>query len=382
MTAAQSRRSWLIVLPFGLVVVLAAAWAAFWFFAASRAEAKIAEWKAQQERLGRTYTCGSQKIGGFPFRLEVRCEGAQVELTRLDPKVTISAKDAVFVAQVYDPTLLIGEFTGPLTVGEPGRPPSLVAKWNLGRASLRGLPGAPERVIVEVEGLSLDRAGEAGTERVAQVAQATARVALVGGTISDKPVLELAVRASQATAPAVSPLLAKPIDADIVTVLRGLKDAAPKPMLAHLRDFDAAGGRLQVSQARLQQGDTVAVATGELGLSPKHRVDGQLRLTVAGLDQFITAHGGLEKLGQAFGLDRVPAPTGGGDRIGALLGGLDRLVAGMNSASREKAQLGVLGFIGERTELERKQAVAVPLRFTDGRVFLGPIPLGETRPLF
>src|SRR6185295_4921322 len=76
-----SRRSWLIALPFGLVVVLAAAWTAFWFFASSRAEVKIAEWRAQQERIGRTYTCAKQTIGGFPFRLEVRCTGAQVELT-------------------------------------------------------------------------------------------------------------------------------------------------------------------------------------------------------------------------------------------------------------------------------------------------------------
>ena len=38
------------------------------------------------------------------------------------------------------------------------------------------------------------------------------------------------------------------------------------------------------------------IAVGELGLSPRARLDGLLRVTVAGLEQFVAAQGGLERL--------------------------------------------------------------------------------------
>ncbi len=41
-----------------------------------------------------------------------------------------------------------------------------------------------------------------------------------------------------------------------------------------------------------------------------------------------------------------------------------------------------LGAIGKRTTLENKPAIAVPLRFVDGQVMLGPIPVGRVPPLY
>src|SRR5262245_51419551 len=69
---APSRTRW-VVAPLIVVLVLAAAWTGFWFYASSTAQATLAQWREQEARLGRTYTCGSQSAGGYPFRLEVRC---------------------------------------------------------------------------------------------------------------------------------------------------------------------------------------------------------------------------------------------------------------------------------------------------------------------
>jgi hypothetical protein len=38
--------------------------------------------------------------------------------------------------------------------------------------------------------------------------------------------------------------------------------------------------------------------------------------------------------------------------------------------------------LGEQTTLEGKRAVTLPLRFNDGAVYLGPIPIGTTPALF
>jgi hypothetical protein len=45
------------------------------------------------------------------------------------------------------------------------------------------------------------------------------------------------------------------------------------------------------------------------------------------------------------------------------------------------AAVGV-GALGQPAQLDGKPAVTLPLRFTDGTAFLGPIPLGPTPRLF
>src|SRR5262249_40795622 len=62
---APSRSRWVVV-PFLVFVVLAAAWTGFWFYASSTAQATLAQWREQEARLGRTYSCGSQSAGGYP----------------------------------------------------------------------------------------------------------------------------------------------------------------------------------------------------------------------------------------------------------------------------------------------------------------------------
>ena len=63
-----------------LLLVAAAAWSAFWFFAASQVEVKADAWRAQEAESGRVYDCAKRSVAGFPFRLEVRCSGASVSL--------------------------------------------------------------------------------------------------------------------------------------------------------------------------------------------------------------------------------------------------------------------------------------------------------------
>src|SRR4051812_14429334 len=81
MTAATRRRSplGLFIAPV-LLLILAAAWSGFWFYAASQAEIAADAWRAQEAKAGRVYDCAKRSIAGFPFRFEVRCSGASVAL--------------------------------------------------------------------------------------------------------------------------------------------------------------------------------------------------------------------------------------------------------------------------------------------------------------
>jgi hypothetical protein len=151
-----------------------------------------------------------------------------------------------------------------------------------------------------------------------------------------------------------------------------LKDFSPKPWPDRFREIQAAGGRIDITHARAQQGESVALATGSLGLTDTGHLDGQLLITVAGLDRLLPA----------LGLDRLVAPGGKVDR---LAGTLDRFMPGLGNVAREHAGTGIaagIGLLGEQTQLEGRRAVVLPLRITNGDMFLGALAVGQINPLF
>ena len=123
MTLAPHRyRLWRLFLTPVLLLIAAAAWSAFWFYAASEAEVKADAWRAQEAKSGRVYDCARRTVAGFPFRLEVRCDGATVSLISQtagqaagERPLTARLGEILVVAQVYDPKLLIAEFRSPAT---------------------------------------------------------------------------------------------------------------------------------------------------------------------------------------------------------------------------------------------------------------------------
>ena len=72
-----------------LFVALIGGWSWFWHYAAGKAEVAIAGWRAREAKAGRIYSCGSQSIGGYPFRIEVDCDNASALFRSNQPPVEI-----------------------------------------------------------------------------------------------------------------------------------------------------------------------------------------------------------------------------------------------------------------------------------------------------
>jgi hypothetical protein len=339
----SSRTSRWIFVPAAVVVVLALAWSAFWWYAAQRAEATMAAWTEREARQGRIHTCASRTVGGYPFRFEVRCTQPAMELTGQQPSQVVKAKDVVAVAQVYQPGLIIGEITGPVTIGDSGQPPEWQADWQLAQASLRGVPGRPERLSVAIERLVFDQAGS--SERIGSADHLELHVRRSAAATDEKPAVEFAANATSAVV-RIGPLGPRPIEAEINGTLRGVSDLRRKPMPERLREWQAAGGRLELAKLRIKQGDAVAVAAGSVGLTPSGRPDGAIDITMVGFDSLVR-----EFVGE----------RGGRIQLGLLAG---------------------LAFLGRPAEIDGKRGVAMTLRINDGAMFLGPIPLGRVDPLF
>ena len=81
MTPAPRRRPlWRLFFMPVLLLIAAAAWSAFWFYSASQVDVIADAWRAREAQSGRVYDCARRSVAGYPFRLEVRCDGASVSL--------------------------------------------------------------------------------------------------------------------------------------------------------------------------------------------------------------------------------------------------------------------------------------------------------------
>jgi hypothetical protein len=370
--SASPRRRWPKVL-LALVVVLASVWFGAWHYGSSRLQEVIEGWKQREARAGRVYNCGNLGIGGFPFGVEVRCAGAELQSNR--PSLALNTKEIVVTAVLWRPTQVDSEFFAPLTISEPGRTETLVINWRTARSQLHGLPTAPERATIQIEAPSADRESGGAREQIFKAARAEINGRMLEGTMRQNPVIEIVLKAVEASAPGLHPAAARPVDADVTAVIRGLKDFSPKPWPARFRELQEAGGRIEIVNARLQQGDIIGVANGTLGLSPRGRLDGQLQLTVANLD----------KLLPALGLDKLLEPKAAPNKLDSALNALDRIAPGLGGVARRNAVPAIMASVnlmGRPAELEGKRAVMLPLRFNDGMALLGPLPLGPTPPLF
>jgi hypothetical protein len=200
-------------------------------------------------------------------------------------------------------------------------------------------------------------------------------------------VIEAVLKLQGGSVQDLHPLLAQPFDADVRAMLTGLQDFSPKPWPQRFRELQQAGGHVEIVQSRIAQGDVVAVAAGSLGLNAQGRLDGELQMTVAGIEKIIPALG-IEKMleegvPQAT-LDRV-APGVKTQDVNNLFGALDRAIPGLGKVVRQNANVGVaagVNALGKEAVLEGRKARAFPLRFVDGVVFLGPLKVAQVPPLF
>lgn len=367
------------------VVALALVWVWLWYYAAQIADRALAGWVEREAAAGRIYSCASQTMGGFPFGIEAQCTDPAATLNHETPPYSVKAKTLTVTAQVYRPTVMVGDITGPLTLAQMGQPPSFFANWSRARVSVRGLPPNPDGVAVTFDRLRFDRAAPGAQDAgegamLFKADHADLRGRVIAGSPRDNPVIEATLHLSAATAPSLHALTAEPTDAEVDAVLRGFKDLAPKPWADRWREMQAAGGGVDIKFVRITQPDAIIVGTGKLALNAQGRLDGLLNVAIVGIEHIVPLLGVDRLIGR--GVARL---TGSGGASAQGLGTLDHLLPGLSGAVRESANASLiesLKKIGERTEIDNKPAIVVPLRFTDGAIYLGMLPVGELPPLF
>ena len=375
----RRRRLWPFILPL-IVLALAGGWTGLWYYAAGIAGEAEAGWIAREAAVGRVYACGTQSIGGFPFSFVTRCDQAAATFKTTNPPFDVSASAVTFSAQVFRPTVLDGEITGPVTLADPNRQPVFVANFSDARLSLFGLPSEPEGISVGLTKPRLDRVAGPGSGMIFQADAVSVAGHIISGSARSNPVIEATGHFEAAQAPTFHPLLAEPLQGDVDFVMRGFADFSPKPWPALFREMAASGGGIEIKSVRIERPDALVVGTGNLTVNAEGKLNGVVQIGVVGIDNIIPRLGIDQLIGQ--GIDRL---TGGSGSANQGLSALDRLLPGLGGVVRQNASAGAIESIkrmGQPTEIDKKPGVALPLRVEDSVIYLGVIPLGIVPPLF
>jgi hypothetical protein len=276
--------------------------------------------------------------------------------------------------------LLTGEVASPVTLANPGQSPVFAANWSQAQLVLLGLPPEPERVTVTLVKPRLDRTADPDAGTIFQADRVAVDGRIIQGSARHNPVIEANAQVAAALAPRFHPLLAQPLEGEIDAVMRGFKDFSPKPWSVLFRELQAAGGGIEIKALRIARSDAIIAGVGALTVNANGRLEGELKVTIAGVENIVPLLGVEQMIGQ--GIDRL---TGGPGSPAQGLGTLDRLLPGLGGVVRESASAGLTETIkrmGEPTKLDGKPAVALPLRVADGIVYVGIIPVASVPPLF
>lgn len=346
MTADSAPRRWPIYAPTLALLLAAAGWSAFWWYAAGRAEQAADAFMAREAAKGRVYACGERTTGGYPFRIELNCARPSVSVRDGEDHMTLEAPQLVAVAQVYDPRRMIVELTGPVAFmdarGRRGEA-SFGSAQASGTATLDGRLSQASAVVVDPR-LTLD-----GTE---QMAGARFEAHLRGTPDAGPGAYDVALALDKATSPwlGLLPVGDGPATLELQASVTQAGELRPAPLEERLRAFQAADGRVRIDVARLIRGDVEARIDGDLGLDVDGRLDGRLTLTARGLDEIV----------------RALAGSAGGRR--------NDLLSSLLGAGAE--------MLGKPAKIDDKPATSYDLTLDRGRVELGPIRLTRLPPLY
>jgi hypothetical protein len=322
----------------GAVALAAAGWTGWWFLGVAAHDAALNGWLADRRAEGWQAEAADLTTRGFPNRFDTRL----TDLRLADPEVGW-AWDAPFVDILmlsYQPNAAVIALPPEQTLAAPGAKATLASE--LLRGSIRFVPGpslALGRLSVEGRGLALTgpgwtagaaridahlRQAEAGTapengydvylgaENVALPAFVRDRLDPAGGLPETAQTLRVDARAA----------FDRPLDRFAV------EDAPPQPVAISLTAFEAVWGALALKASGRVRADAQGYAEGTLDVRAENwreMLDLAVRSGAVGRDMA----GLIEQ-----GLGLLAALSGGGD------------------------------------------AIEAPVRFENGRAWIGPIPLG------
>lgn len=326
------RRRWPAVSAASLVVV-AAAWSGLWLLASAQAGAGLDAWQRAEAQAGRTWTCPSRRIEGYPFAVHLRCARPTYHGEVAGRTADGMVEGLSAVVALDHPRTVVVDLQGPFNLRDENEEFDLVVSWATLRMSLEGVPDPPTRGGLAATRLAVTLMTRTAGELNLRAAGLSAQASAVPSAPGDAA---FTFAASAMVFPTLDALpgLDQPADAEGQGTLVHA-DQLSSPTVARLEDWRQSGGALHLAAVTVDKGAFHGSASGVLGLDEAHRPTGHLDTSVAG----------FEPIARRFGIPMAGVQIGG--LLSSLLGG----------RAAPAAPAG---------------AVQMPLTFADGRLSVGP----------
>jgi len=351
---ARSRISFGIFVPFLLVLVAAATWSIAWYYIADEAEIRIAAAIDDASGRGVTLDCDDRVIGGYPFRIEFRCTGAQLIVEDDKGQITVRSQSLLGVALAYDLNQIIVELQGP----------TLIDTFKLGGVRQKfAIATKTARASFEFDGTDISAVSILATGVAADIPPlGLLNMSQVSRVAADRAILH-ARRAGDAALD-----VAFTVDKfQLVGELAQSWFEAPE-LVAEQMDF--LGQFTQVDFAPADAGENAVIAWQGRGGQLKIQ---RLKVETPALDFEISGIGKLNTSGEVIG------------NFTGIFGKLDRLIEelkrrGVLNDDSATLAAGAVGLLARPVKGSTK--MQLPVSVTDGEVYIGPIKSMVLPPLF
>jgi hypothetical protein len=288
----------LFIMP-SLIAILAMAVSVWWVMATRMADAGFDRWLASEAASGRPWTCASRSIGGYPFRVELRCDGLAMTTDKSELR-SVSLTGFLAIAQIYDPKHVIVDINGPMRVGLANDQTATVS-WAVMRSSLHfETPQRADRVSWVVDGLALETSNPLVAAKLGHAEFHARKIDGEPGGPSD---IETVITASDAMMRDVQPPAS--FEAHLMTKKGWLLIENPGP--SGLENWRASGGEFLIDQWDMKRGQQSLILKGSLTLDDGHRLNGKIDFSATGLGETLK-ESGLSILGGSLGAGTVKLP--------------------------------------------------------------------------
>lgn len=342
-------RPWLLGLPLFAMLLLAAAWSAYWYGATTFAASAMDKLMAREAERGRIITCAERTQGGFPFRFEVICLRPAISWQTPQGPAKANLERLTGVALAYNLGHVIFEMTGPLEVELPAsgtRPTHIRASWTAAQASLildiLGQP-SPRNLALVVDQLQVwagsDKAIYSGPPTI-RLSHAESHALRRAQNTGVGPDFDISLQADQVAVREPNGGIDTLTELVRVEFL-GTAFSVPIMESNNFRNMIALwqkrNGHLEIARLWVDDGHTALLGKGDLSLSAMGAVNGNASIAITGADAILARF----------------KPSASED----------------NNAL--KIALGAFSMIGKTVEMGDRQGTEVPLLFKDGAVSLG-----------
>ena len=312
---------WGLYLPLFLLVLVVAGWSAFWFVARHLVNQRLDQEIAEASARGDVWTCADRILGGYPFRLELRC--SDVTLARLSTAgvTRLSTGPLLAIGQPHTPHHVIVQAKGPLRA-ELADGARVEARWELMEASRRTRGGALERLSIEARKPVVTIAGPPARNDAPAPTVATLSFAALEAHVRRNPTRpdadrarDLFIRGSQLASGELDALFgdANPSDVDMQATMT-MADMLEKGLTpVAIEAWRAALGMVEVTRFTFKKGIKQFDARGQLQLDAEKRLAGRIEPSIANIDQFagLRLRGGAMDLASALSGRAQPADPSG-----------------------------------------------------------------------